>query len=419
MRVDRALVVGAGIGGLAAGAALARQGTDVEIVEVKPDPRVLGVGINQPGNSLRALDTLGVLDDVLAAGFAFGGNEYRDWKDTPIVYVPSGLGDKRVPPNVAISRAALGDILRKAAIYAGARIHYGVTVDELSESPYRATVGLTDGRRESYDLVAAFDGMRSPIRRRLFGTAYEPEFTGCSVWRVPLPRLRSLHGLVAFQGDRVKGGLIPLSHELMYLLLVTPEPGNPRFEPRDFGKLLVERLAGFEGPLGWIRDRIEGPEGIVYSPLMQCRLPKPWHRGHVIVLGDAAHTAVPHLTQGAAMALEDAIVLADEVAVDRPLEESLTAVADLRFNRVRLVTEVSRAILEGEMAITAEDLPAAAADMRMELPSQVAFIESQLNAPYRSAHARRECFRTPARVGAGLRQGNRAPALFPPREGLG
>lgn len=402
MRVVRALVVGAGIGGLAAGAALARQGVDVEIVEVRPDPRVPGVGINQPGNSLRALDTLGVLDEVLAAGFTFGGNEYRDWKDTPIVYVPSGLGDHRVPPNVAISRTALGDILRNAAIRAGARIHYGVTVEELTESPCQVSVRLTGGRRKSYDLVAAFDGVRSSMRRRLFGTAYEPEFTGYSVWHLRLSRPRSLHGLVAFQGDRVKGGLIPLSDETMYLLLVTPEPGNPRHEPRDFGKLLVERLAGFSGPLGWIRDRIEGPAGIVYSPLMQCGLPKPWHRGHVIVLGDAAHTAVPHLTQGAAMALEDAIVLADEVAVDRPLGDSLTAVADLRFNRVRLVTDVSRAILESEMAITAQELPGAAADMRMELPSQVAFVEKQLNAPYRSAHARQTSFRAPATVGSGL-----------------
>ncbi|MFD2415981.1 FAD-dependent monooxygenase [Amycolatopsis pigmentata] len=402
MRVDRALVVGAGIGGLAAGIALARQGVDVEIVEVKPDARVLGVGINQPGNALRALDTLGVLDEVIAAGFTFGGNEFRDWKDTPIVYVPSGLGDDRVPPNVAISRAALGEILRKAAIRAGARVQYGVTVDELTESPWDVTVRLSDGRRTAYDLVAAFDGMRSPMRRRLFGTAYEPEFTGYSVWRMPLPRLRSLHGLVAFQGDRVKGGLIPLSDELMYLLLVTPEPGNPRHEPREFGRLLAERLAGFSGPLGWIRDRIEGPAGIVYSPLMQCRVPKPWHRGHVIVLGDAAHTAVPHLTQGAAMALEDAIVLADEIAVDRPLDASLTAVADLRFNRVRLVTDVSRAILDGEMAITARELPGAAADMRMELPSQVAFVENQLNAPYRSAHTRRARVRAVAKAGSGV-----------------
>lgn len=379
------LVVGAGIGGLAAAAALGQRGHTVEVIEIKADGRVLGVGINQPGNSLRALDALGVLDEILATGFRFDGNEFRDWHDSPIVYVPSTLGDDRVPANVALTRTALGDILHAAAVRAGARIRYGLTVETLTDTPDGATVGLSDGGVESYDLVVAFDGVNSPMRRRLFGDGFDPVFTGHSVWRLGLPREPGIDHAVLYQGDRRKGGLIPLSQDWMYLLLVTPEPGNPRYSPEDFGTMLTERLAGFDGPLGRIRDSIDGFEGIVYSPLVEVSLPTPWHRGNVVVLGDAVHTATPHLTQGAGMALEDAVVLAQEISADRPLEESLTSLAAKRFPRARLVKDVSRAILDGEMAITADTLPMAADHMREELPGQTAFVEGQLNQSFFAA----------------------------------
>lgn len=385
MSVRRVLVVGAGIGGLGAAAALAQRGVEVDVVELAPDAQVAGVGINQPGNSLRALDALGVLDEVLAEGFAFPGNDYRDWQDNEIVYVPCALGDDRVPPNAALTRSALGEILGRAAGRAGARVRYGLTVEDLVDGADGVAVTLSDGCREAYDLVVGFDGIRSPLRRRIFGDAHEPAFTGFSVWRLQLPRPAWVDRTTVYQGDRSKGGVIPLSQELMYMLLVTPEPGNPRLDPADHPRLLRERLAGYTGVMGQIRDGLDDAAEVVYSPLMELCLPRPWHRGRVVVLGDAAHTAVPHLTQGAGMALEDAVVLADEVTRDRPLEESLTAVADLRHDRAKLVFDVSHGILVSEMQITADLIAVASQGMREHLPEQVAHLEAQLNQPFRGA----------------------------------
>ena len=76
--IRKVLIVGAGIGGLGAGAALAQRGVEVEIVEIKPEPNVYGVGINQPGNSLRALQTLGVLEEVCDLGFEFDRWKFHD-----------------------------------------------------------------------------------------------------------------------------------------------------------------------------------------------------------------------------------------------------------------------------------------------------------------------------------------------------
>lgn len=389
MAVNKVLIVGGGIGGLGAAASLGQRGVQVDVIEMKPDSTVLGVGINQPGNSLRALDDLGVLDEILAVGFPYDGNEFRDWQENLIIFVPSILGDDRVPSNTALTRPNLHRILHGAAERAGASIRYGLTIETLDDDGEGVDVTFSDGTSDRYDVVGAFDGWKSGMRRRLFGTQYEPEFTGYGIWRLQLDRPADVTRTLVYQGSSAKAGLIPLSKEYMYMFLVVPEPGNPHHDPADFGDLLKDRLKGFGGKMGEIRDAITGPEGIVYSPLNEIMLPKPWHKGRVIVLGDAAHAAAPHLTQGAGMALEDAIVFADEITVDRPIDESLTAVADVRYDRAKLVLDVSHAILEAEMQVTEENMPYAVEGMRADLPGQTAFLEGQLNLPYRSAaHAR-------------------------------
>ena len=384
MAVKRVLVVGAGIGGLGAAAALGQRGVAVDVVDVKPDSAVLGVGINQPGNSLRALDALGVLDEILAVGYAYPGNQFRDWHGELIVDLPSILGDDRVPPNNALTRSNLHGILKRAAERAGAKLRYATTVADLVDDGEGVDVTFSDGSTGRYDVVAAFDGVKSAMRTRLFGEMV-PAFSGFGVWRVQLPRPAEVDRCIVFQGSQRKAGVIPLSQEHMYMFLVTPEPENPHYDPADFDRLLAANLEGYTGLVGEIRDNLAGNPDIVYSPLIEMMKPLPWHSGRIIVLGDAVHAAAPHLTQGAGMALEDAVVLADELSADRPVEESLAAVGELRFGRAKLVFDVSHAILEAEMQITAETLPFAAQHMREELPGQTAFLESQLNLPFRSA----------------------------------
>lgn len=384
MGARTALINGGGIGGLAAAAALAQRGVDVEVAEIKPNSTVLGVGINQPGNSLRALDSLGVLERCLEVGYAFDGNEFRDWQDREIVFTPSILGDDRVPANAALTRSALHGILLDAALDAGARIRYSTTIERFADDGDGVQVRLSDGSDGRYDLLAGFDGVRSPIRRRLFGDGREPVYAGYGVWRMQLARPDRIVRTTVYQGDRVKGGLIPLSQTEMYLFLVTPEPGNPRFEPADFPEVLRARLAGFGGIVAEFRDGIDERSEIVYSPILESTLDNPWSVGRVIVLGDAAHSMAPHLTQGAAMAIEDAVVLADEVTGERGVAASLQAVTDLRHERAKFVVDVSHAILEAEMQVTAENMPYAIEGMRAELPGQTAYTEQRLNEPFRS-----------------------------------
>src|SRR3954465_5942739 len=109
--IEKVLVIGAGIGGLGAGRGPASRGVDVEIVEIKPESNVYGVGINQPANSLRALKALGVLDRVREVGYEWDPTKFHDPRGTLVVAVPSRLGGGDVPSNPGLPRRDLHDIL--------------------------------------------------------------------------------------------------------------------------------------------------------------------------------------------------------------------------------------------------------------------------------------------------------------------
>lgn len=383
--VQKVLVVGGGIGGLAAGAALAQKGVEVEIAEKQAPGSVYGVGINQPGNALRALKSVGVLDEVLAAGFEFEGYRFCDHRGTVAAEVPFPwrFGEAEVPPNNALSRRDLQDILTVAAEEAGAKIRYETTlnVGELAQDEEGVEVAFDDGRREGYDLVVGFDGIRSSLRGKVLGDAHKPAFTGYSVWRVTMDRHPEADCCTLFQGPGTKAGYCPLSEDKMYLLHVTPEPGNPRYDVADFADMMRERLRGFTGPIGEVREALKDSDEIVYSPLEEVLVPPPWHKGRVVILGDAAHACTPHITQGAAMALEDAVVLAEMVGGEGPLSGTLEAFGKRRYPRAKFVQDVSRKILEGEMQINDDTLELAMKHTAEEIPKQMAAVGGFLKQP--------------------------------------
>jgi 2-polyprenyl-6-methoxyphenol hydroxylase-like FAD-dependent oxidoreductase len=380
--IRKVLIVGAGIGGLGAGAALANRGVETEIVEITPEPNVYGVGINQPANSLRALNALGVLDEVREVGFEFDCTKFHDHCGNLVVSVESKLGGDDVPANTGLTRRNLHDILIGAADRSGATTTYGTTVSDLRDDNGGVEVKLSDGREEQYDLVIAFDGINSALRKRLFGDEYDPVYTGYGVWRVTVPRPPEVTYCALYQSPGAKAGHIPLSRELMYLLLVHPEPHHARFDRSRHVDMLRERLAPFEGVIGDIRDGLKDSDDVVYSPLSEVMLPAPWFKGRVLLCGDAAHACTPHITQGAAMALEDAVVLPEELAAtDRPLEGRLASFSERRYPRAKFVQDVSRGILNAEMQITADNIEHAFAHMREELPGQMAGVDAFLNRP--------------------------------------
>jgi 2-polyprenyl-6-methoxyphenol hydroxylase-like FAD-dependent oxidoreductase len=342
----RVLIVGGGIGGLTLAVALGRQGIGVDVIEIKAEHAVPGVGIIQPGNALRALQTLDLMDACLAEGFQT--DQYAMYDATGEFIARMQLLRIAGPTTPAVNglpRTALHRILTQAAQAAGARIRLGLTVSTITSQADRADVVLSDGSRETYDLIVGADGIRSQVRKMTFGAEHEPQFTGHGVWRFTVPRTPDVTYQIMLYGVGVKAGVMPVSHDQMYLLLVTNEPGNPWMPPDCLDRLLCDRLQSFTAPVVTaIRDQIRDPSLVIYGPIEEVILPPPWHRGRVLLIGDAAHASGPHVSQGATMAIEDAIVLAELIGQRLPGEAVLSRFMARRYERCKFVQDTSRQV---------------------------------------------------------------------------
>lgn len=350
MQQARILIIGAGIGGLTAAIALGQRGFNVDMIERDPDWRVYGVGIIQQSNVIRAMHALGILQDYLDAGFGFDHVDIFAPTGQHLASVPSPKLVPEHPANIGIGRRALHEVLAQRARAAGAAIRLGVEAERIDDGADGVEVAFTDGTRARYDLVIGADGLYSKTRQQLFTDAPQPAFTGQGVWRYNFPRTADVRSLHAYEG-RTGMGLVPLSQELMYLYITAPEPGNPRYERTGLAARMRAKLTQAPEPIRTLAEGIQDDDGVVYKPLECIFMEGPWHRGRVVLLGDAVHATTPHLGQGAGMAIEDAIVLADELAQAATPQDAFPRYQARRVPRCRYIVDTSKAIGDSQLGL--------------------------------------------------------------------
>lgn len=350
------LIVGGGIAGMVAGVALRQKGFDVEIVEVNPKWDVYGVGIIQLANTLRALASVGLADQALAAGFGMNKLAFYDSNGNLMHEVPQPqLAGPNYPAANALTRSRLHKILQDAIHKAGVSIRVGVTVSELEQTEDAVDVTFTDWTNQRYDLVIGADGIRSLVRSLMFGTEYQPTYAGQVCWRYNVPRPTEVDHFQMFIGPSGnKAGFVPLASDLMYLLLTeaTHEPDGswPRIPEERLAEVFRERLMEFGGPVATVRDTsITDSSKVVYRPFETILMPPPWYRNRVVLIGDAAHAMTAHIAQGAAMAIEDAVVLAEELSSRPTVLKALDGYMERRYERCKTLVDISMALCKGEI----------------------------------------------------------------------
>jgi 2-polyprenyl-6-methoxyphenol hydroxylase-like FAD-dependent oxidoreductase len=336
--VERALVVGGGIGGMAAALCLRRLGAHVDLIEIDPAWKVYGAGIHLVGAALRAFDDLGLLPQLREHGCVNGDVH---------LYPMNGVGgvrqhaasDAPIEQAAGIMRPALHGVLSAATRGAGVHVQLGVKLSELHEHARAVTVVRSDGNRADYDLVVAADGVSSQLRHMLFPDAPTPAFTSQGCWRLVAERPADLECTTLYVGGPHALGFIPVSQAKMYMFLLQTRSDNQRVDPAEESAQLRQLLSGYGGIAATVRDNIGAQSSIVYRPLESLLMPRPWYRGRVLLLGDAAHTTTSQLAMGAGLAVEDALVLGQELSKAVDLPTALAAYEERRFERCRMVVE--------------------------------------------------------------------------------
>lgn len=338
--VASALVVGGGVAGLTAAAALGARGIRVDVIDIREGADGTGIGLQNRGPD--ALEAVGALAPIVAAGAARDRVPVRFFDGAGALIADPGWQAREdgKPAYILVYRPLLARILRERAEAAGAKVRIGVTVKDLAERVDGVEVTLTDGTTATYDLVVGADGIRSQVRSTVFGDEVQPAPTGSIALRW-VPRGIPGTGEAGFYyGPGAEMVVIPMHDDMTYVSV--QHPGDQLLSDDEARSVLADKLAGFTAPyLREIANRLTSEETVLARRYERLLVDGPWHRGRVVLIGDAAHATTAQLGSGGVMALEDAVVLAEEVAVERTLEESLTSFGRRRFDRCRIVVDTS------------------------------------------------------------------------------
>jgi 2-polyprenyl-6-methoxyphenol hydroxylase-like FAD-dependent oxidoreductase len=343
--VNKILVIGGGVGGMCAAIQCAKQGIEVDLVEINPHWAPDGAGITISGPTLRALREVGVVDEVLRVGGHWNAVDICGPQGEVKMTVPvvPAEGAAELPGAGGIMRPALADILGHATQRAGANVRLGLSFDSMVQDEEGVDAVFTDGSRGRYDLVIGADGVNSQVRKLVMPEFPGPRFTGQGSWRAVVPRLRE--NSTIYMGATTKAGVNPISATECYLFVLDRREGMDFIPPTEWPEKLAELLEEFGGQVGEIRDGLRRgtlPDArLLYRPLAGHMITGPWHRGRIVLLGDTVHATTPHLASGAGIAIEGALVLAEELGRCHYLEGALLAYAGRHYDRARLVVTAS------------------------------------------------------------------------------
>ena len=359
--VRHVLVAGAGLAGTATATGLAAAGVDVDLIEVKPEITTVGSGITMQGNGLRELRRLGVLDEVLAAGYPFNdlGLRAPDPAGTLIAEFPdarTGGGD--LPATLGLPRPDLARIMADCAVAAGAKLRFGTSVRSLEQDESGVDVTFSDGSAGRYDLVVGADGIRSATRG-MIGVTEEPQPAGMGIFRAFGPRPASVTRTdLYYGGPAYIAGYCPTGTDTLYAYLVEDATDRSSLTPEERLSAMRALAEHYHGPWDDIRATLTDPSVISYTLFESLVVPAPWNRGRVVLIGDAAHACPPTLAQGGAQALEDAAVLTELLLNrDAPDDALWAAFTARRFDRAKTVVEASCQLGQWQLDHVQGDLP--------------------------------------------------------------
>ena len=346
----RLLIAGAGIGGLAAALAALRQGHEVEVYEQASELKEVGAGVQLSANGTRVLYALGVGEELKSLSCEATGKEIRLW-NTGETWKLFDLGKASIArygfPYFTVYRPDLLDVLARAVRRLKAdAIHLGRKCLGFTQTDGEVRLDLENGTTAAGDVLVGADGVHSSIRQTLFG-ADKPQFSGIIAWRgmIPMERLPAHMARMVGVNWVGPGGHVvhyPLRGGVLMNFVGALERSDWQIESWSARGTTEELAADYRG---WHEDvqMLIRNISVPHKWALMVRPPMPrWTVGRVTLIGDACHSMVPFLAQGAVMAIEDGLVLARALTeLDGDVPSRLARYEEARRDRTRRAVEGS------------------------------------------------------------------------------
>jgi 2-polyprenyl-6-methoxyphenol hydroxylase-like FAD-dependent oxidoreductase len=338
----RVAIIGAGIGGLNTAIALRRIGYEVAVFERAPQLREVGAGISLWTNAMTALDALGAGDAVRNVSVPLSISELRIRNGRTIVNRVRAvdLAKRMARPELVriVHRAELVESL--ARLLPPAAITFGRECERMTEEENSVTIHFTCGHTATAQAIVGADGIRSAVRKSI-GHVDDPRYAGYTCWRGIGPRPRAMKPgyLAEWWGRGRRFGMATLPGDRVYWFAVKNAPAGGQNDDEK-----AEVLDSFRNWCEPVPELIEStPSRHVFRNDILDRPPaRPWSRGRIVLMGDAAHPTTPNLGQGGCMAIEDAVILAQTLVASRgDFGQAFRAFEQRRYARTAAVTKNS------------------------------------------------------------------------------
>ena len=333
------LIIGAGPAGLTAAIALTRIGIDVRVFERAPELGKAGAGLGVQSNALRALQKLGIGDRIEAAGTELRVQEFRNIHGELLFSFPQGeVADEYGTPTISLLRADVQLALIDAVAPGVLRLSSECVAIE--QDAQGVTAMFADGHTERGALLIGADGGKSVARKHVYGAAdTEPRYSGFTSWRAVVkmsPETLPADTSRTFLGAGRQFVMFPVGADRIYWGLLKREPQGGANPESGLHELLTDYLRDFPEVTCKLVTATEEAR-IIRADICDRDPERTWVKGRVVLIGDAAHMTTPFIGQGAGISMEDAVVLAKELALTDGLrDQRMLAGALETFQRERM-----------------------------------------------------------------------------------
>ncbi|MFB6455301.1 FAD-dependent monooxygenase [Chitinophaga sp. Hz27] len=358
----KAIIIGAGIGGLSTAIALQQKGIDYEIFDAVPENRPVGAGIMLGGNAMTVYERLGI-GEAIRKQSIFPENIFiRNYKGKTLQQVSNVYIRQRYGQGAhMIHRAALHHELILATKQP---VQWGKKLISIEDTADSVTAYFEDGTSATGDILIGADGIRSLVREQYI-THANYRYSGQSCWRAIIPmtlsREEQINGAEVWgNGNGLRSSYMQVNQQQVYFWFTKKMPANTPFSDEAAITFIQKELAVFTGNMRTVAAALK-PEMLIRGDLYDFEPIDTWYKGRVVLLGDAAHATTPNLGQGASQAIEDALMLSNCIAQTKNYTDAFRSYQEQRIARVRKVVGISWKLAQitnwkGAIATTIRDM---------------------------------------------------------------